>query len=234
MGGILANETTQPILPCFSVPETLAFYEMLGFRTTSRQERPYTYVVVAYSGFEVHFRDWVKGKEPADEDAGAMIVFVDDVAAYHAAFVAAMRAAHGKVLAKGLPRITRFRPGASRFSLYDPSGNLIIVIQRGEPKKLEYGGSTALAGLEKVLDNARILRGFKNDDKAAYRALRSGLRKHSDASPGDRAVALTTIIGLAGALGEDATDYEQELAGLELDDADQERVTEAGQEFADG
>ncbi|MDW5328297.1 hypothetical protein [Plantactinospora sp. KLBMP9567] len=71
----------------------------------------------------------------------------------------------GKVLVKGLPRITRFRPGASRFTIVDPSGNSIVFIRRDEPQDLEYGGSKQLTGLAKVLDNARILREFKTDDR---------------------------------------------------------------------
>lgn len=64
---------------------------------------------------------------------------VDDVAAYHAALVAKIREAYGKMLGKGLPRI-----------------------------------------LAKALDNARILRAFKQDDRAAFRALDSGLRRHAE------------------------------------------------------
>ncbi|WP_232075645.1 hypothetical protein [Phytohabitans suffuscus] len=126
---------------------------------------------------------------------------VDAVAPYHAAFSAAMRQAHGKVLAKGRPRITRYRPGASRFSIVDPSGNTIIFIQRDEPEDLEYGGSKALTGLARVLDNARVLREFKTDDRAAFRALNSGLRRHGDtATEVERALA--SLIELSAALDE--------------------------------
>src|SRR5690606_34793432 len=118
--------------------------------------------------------------DPAREESGGCLVMVDAVAPYHAAFVAAMRRVHGS----GLPRITRYRPGASRFTLIDPSGNSIIFIQRNEPAELEYGGSKKLMGLAKALDNARILREFKNDDLQAFRALKSAMRRHgADASP---------------------------------------------------
>jgi hypothetical protein len=117
--------------------------------------------------------------DPANEDGGAAIVHVDAVAPYHAAFVAAMRAVHGRVLTKGLPRITRLRPGASRFTLYDPSGNSVIVVQRDESPELEYGRSSALAGLAKARDNARIYSEFKNDDQAAFRHLKVGAAQAS-------------------------------------------------------
>lgn len=62
----------------------------------------------------------------------------------------------------------RFRPGATRFTLVDPSGNQLRIIQKNEPE-FDYGGSKDLSGLAKALDNARILSGLKNDDTAARR-----------------------------------------------------------------
>jgi hypothetical protein len=88
-----ASEVTVPILACFSVPEMQRFYESLGFRTTYRQEPPYVYLAVAWSGFELHFRKAPLGSDPTHEDAGAAIVLVEDVAAYHAHFKQAVRAA---------------------------------------------------------------------------------------------------------------------------------------------
>jgi len=85
----------------------------------------------------------------------------------------------------------------------DPSGNSIIFIQRDEPAELEYGGSKQLQGLARVLDNVRILREFKNDDRAAFRALNSGLRRHGDSAPAvQQAVALAVLIELSTALEE--------------------------------
>ncbi|WP_091028487.1 glyoxalase [Glycomyces harbinensis] len=201
--GIRANETTVPLLPCFSAEETLAFYKSLGFAVTYEQRRPYLYLAFTLSGFDLHFGKAPAGIDPSTEDAGGCLVMVDDVAAYHAAFTAAMRAAHGKVLAKGLPRITRYRPGASRFTLMDPNGNSIVFIRRDEPMELEYGGDKDLPPLRRALDNARIYREFKNDDKAAFRVVTSALRRHGEESPAaDRAVAYATLIELAVALGE--------------------------------
>ncbi|MEV6521374.1 glyoxalase [Longispora sp. NPDC051575] len=200
---IQANETTIPMLPCVSVDDTVAFYEMLGFAVTYRQAKPYVYLALSMSGFHLHFTGAPKDLDPAKEAGGCCLVMVDAVAPYHAAFTAAMRAAHGKVLATGQPRITRYRPGASRFTLVDPSGNSVLFIQRDEPMELEYGGSKELDGLARVLDSARILREFKNDDRAAYRTLTSGLRRHGEKAPAvDRALALAALIEVATALGE--------------------------------
>lgn len=232
---VRANETTAPILACESPEETLAFYRALGFTTTYEQTKPYLYLILRWSGFELHFGKPPAGVDPAAEDVGGCLVMVDSVAPYHAAFSAAMRRTYGKVLATGRPRITRFRPGASRFTIVDPSGNSVIFIQRDEPLELEYGGSKALKGLAKARDNARILREFKHDDLAALRALKSGLRRHgADASPGERALALADLIELATALGEHGLveTWRQELRAVPLDDEERQSVEDIlGPEF---
>ncbi|MDI9900025.1 hypothetical protein QM716_09160 [Rhodococcus sp. IEGM 1409] len=107
-----------------------------------------------------------------------------------------------KVLAKGAPRIARSRPGHSRFTVVDPSGNNIIFIQRDEPEDLEYGGSKSLKGLARVVDNARILREFKNDDPTAAQVLDIGLRRFCDAGAVDLVKALTARAEIAIAPGE--------------------------------
>lgn len=163
---IVANETTVPLLHCASPDETLDFYRSLGFEVTYEMRKPYLYLALRYSGFDLHFGKSAKGLDPADEDSGGCLVMVDAVAPYHAAFTKAMRQAHGKVLATGRPRITRYRPGASRFTLIDPSGNNIVFIQRDEPMELEYGGDRKLPPLARALDNARIYREFKKDRKS--------------------------------------------------------------------
>ncbi|GAA0448064.1 hypothetical protein Aca07nite_73220 [Actinoplanes capillaceus] len=155
-------------------------------------------------------------------------MWVDDVAPYHARFTTAMRGAYGKVLAKGLPRITRYRAGASRFTIMDPSGNSIVFIRRDEPEDLEYGGSKQLTGLAKVLDNARILREFKTDDRAAFRALNSGLRRHGDSAPAvEQAMALAALIELSTVLEEPerVPEWGERLRQMALSGEDRDQVT---------
>ncbi|MBE1489029.1 VOC family protein [Plantactinospora soyae] len=200
---VVPDERTVPLLPCVSAEDTLAFWRALGFEVIWEQRKPYVYLAFRWSGFELHYGSASAGLDPSLENTGGCMVMVGAVAPYHAAFVAAMRKTYGKVLGKGLPRITRYRPGASRFSIVDPSGNSIIFIRRDEPQELEYGGSKRLTGLAKVLDNARILREFKTDDLAAFRALNSGLRRHAGtASAVERATALAALIELSIALNE--------------------------------
>ena len=201
--GVQPNEITVPVLPCVAPEETLAFWRALGFAVTYEQTKPYLYLAFRWRGFDLHYGRASSNVDPSLENTGGCLVMVDTVAPYHAAFTEAMRRTYGKVLAKGLPRITRYRPGASRFTVMDPSGNSIIFIQRDEPAELEYGGSKQLQGLARVLDNVRILREFKNDDRAAFRALNSGLRRHGDSAPAvEQAVALAVLIELSTALEE--------------------------------
>ncbi|MFG2245770.1 glyoxalase [Spirillospora sp. NPDC048823] len=203
----------------------MAFYEALGFEATYKQSRPYVYLVLQWSGFQLHFGPAPKGLDPAREESGGCLVIVDAVAPYHAEFVAAMRRTYGKVLRSGLPRITRYRPGASRFTLIDPSGNSIMFIQRDEPAELEHGGSKKLVGLAKALDNARILREFKNDDLQAFRALKSAVRRHgADAAMTEQAIALCHLIDLATVLGESTSPWLADLHDLELTQDDRKRI----------
>ncbi|MEV0719793.1 hypothetical protein, partial [Asanoa sp. NPDC050611] len=226
-GAVPANETTVPLLPCVAPEETLAFWRALGFAVTWEQTRPYLYLAFRWRGFELHYGRAGRGVDPAEETTGGCLVMVDAVAPYHAELTDAMRRAHGKVLAKGLPRITRYRAGASRFTVMDPSGNSIVFIQRGEPGELEYGGSKALTGLAKVLDNARILREFKEDDRAAHRALNSGLRRHGDGAPAvEQAMALAALVELSTALDEPVEAWGARLRQLTLT-ADERRQVEA-------
>ncbi|RKN50642.1 glyoxalase [Micromonospora endolithica] len=227
---ILPNETAVPLLHCTSPDETLAFWQALGFAVTWKQTKPYVYLAFRFSGFELHYDGAPSAVDPSAENTGGCLVFVDAVAPYHAAFSAAMRRAYGRVLAKGQPRITRYRPGASRFTLVDPSGNSITFIRRDEPAELEYGGAKELAGLARVLDNARILRDFKSDDKAAFRALNSGLRRHGDAAPAvEQALALAALIELSVALEEPerVPGWGTRLRMLPLTDAELQQVTRA-------
>lgn len=225
---IVSNETTVPLLPCLAPEETLAFWRALGFEVVWEQRKPYLYLAFQWSGFALHYSRAAKDINPAREQTGGCLVMVDAVAPYHARFTAAMRDTYGKVLATGLPRITRYRAGASRFTIMDPSGNSIVFIRRDEPEGLEYGGSKQLTGLAKVLDNARILREFKTDDRAAFRALNSGLRRHgTDAPAVEQAMALAALIELSAALHkpEQVPEWGERLRRIELTAAERDQVT---------
>jgi hypothetical protein len=194
--------TTIPLLPCTAAEATIEFYAALGFDTSDRQTKPYLYMAFTLDDIGLHFKDSAPHLDPGDELSGGCLVLVDDVTGYHRDFTDRLRAHYGHVPATGLPRLTRLRPGATRFCIYDPSGNCIVFINRQEPD-IEYGGSSALSGLAKALDNVRIFRDFKNDDVLAVRALDTALRRHRDTAPRvDVARALADRLELAIALGD--------------------------------
>lgn len=203
-GVSLMADSPVPILWSSNPRATLDFYRALGYTITHEQTKPYVYLGVQLAGCDLHFSPPPKGTVTPTESVYCLVM-VDDVAARHRAFSEAMRGVHGKVLTKGYPRITRFRPGQSRFSLIDPDGNTLMFIQRDEPMDVEYGGAADLTGLAKVIDNARILRDFKVDDKAAGRVLEVGLGRFREIAPAvDRAKALAMLAEIAIAAGDSA------------------------------
>lgn len=212
--------TTIPVLPCVDLTGTVDFYEALGFAVTYRQERPYLYLSLRLDDIELHFTEASPNLDRSEENSGGCLVFVDDVAPFHARFVDGLERRHGRILVGGLPRITRLRPGQTRFSICDPSGNSIIVINQDEPD-IEYGGSSRLSGLAKAHDNVRIFRDFKNDDALAARALDAGLRRHrATATRLELARALADRAELAIVLGDDslAAAMRDELTTMALTD----------------
>ena len=218
--------TTIPLLPCCDVDGTVAFYEALGFAVTHRQERPYLYLALRLDDVDVHFKGASPNLDRDEENSGGCLLVVDDVVPLHVRFVDGLRCRWGRIPAVGLPRLTRLRPGQTRFCIYDPSGNCVIVVNRDEPD-VEYGGSSRLSGLAKAHDNVRIFRDFKNDDALAARALDVALRRHrADAPRLDVARALADRAELATVLGDRAVAdaMRTELTAMALTEDEQTRL----------
>jgi hypothetical protein len=121
----VANEVCVPLLPCRDIDEIAGFYAVLGFRATYRQERPHPYLALRRDDLHLHFHG-VPDAE-AEARAGSCLIVVDDV-----------RAAYGRVLTSGVPRLTapRARGTTGRltgFTVVDPCGNGIRVIGRAAP-----------------------------------------------------------------------------------------------------
>ncbi|MBF6468991.1 glyoxalase [Nocardia beijingensis] len=212
------GDTAVPQLWTGDLAGTLEFYKTLGYTVTHEQTRPYVYGAVEDHGCALHFVPAPKDADIPAERTGCLVM-VDDVANRHQDFTAALRTRYGRVPAKGLPRITRFRPGQTRFTVVDPAGNQLIYIQRDEPPKVDYGGSKELTGLAKVLDNARILRDFKIDYPAAFRVLEVGLGRYRAEAPRlEVARALAALAELAVALGDPgrAEPFRTDLRAMEL------------------
>lgn len=226
------REEMIPVLPCVSLPDTFAFYRLLGFDVTYEQHRPYVYGAARRGDLQVHFIG-IKGLDPKAAYS-TCLALVPDVEALHATFAAALRQALGKLPVAGIPRISRMRPGQSRFTVVDVAGNSLVFIKHGAPEEDDTTEDAIkpLPGesrLTRALRLAARLRDFKNDDPAAARVLDTALAHNDPSAPRERALALVARIELALVLGDAprATNLRAELAGLPLSAAERDELTPA-------
>ena len=193
-------ETMIPLQPCANFAQTIEFYETLGFTVTHQQEEPYVYIAVSKGALDLHFSGSL-GVYGAKNAFGSCLLFVDEVALYHRTFADSLRRTYGRVPTAALPRITRLRTGDTRFKLFDPSGNMLIFINRNEPEVNYYEEADALqSALEQALSNAEFLRDTYSNDKAAARVLDLALERNSTAAPLARARVLAARAELAVAM----------------------------------
>ncbi len=218
--------TTIPALPCISLEGIQPFYEALGFTLTYRQKSPNLYLIFRREGFELHFFG-LKGLVP-EQAFTTCLVIVPEVEELHATFADGLRRLFGKLPVAGIPRITRMRPGQSRFTVVDPAGNSVIYIRRGEAEAEteEKSGLSGGSRMEKALATAARLRDFKNDDAMAANVLDKALASREPAAPTERARALAARAEIAVAMGEMelARTLGAELQTLSLSDEERERL----------
>jgi hypothetical protein len=199
----MAEATTIPVLPSISLPETLAFYRSLGFEVTHEQTKPYVYAATRRGDINLHFMG-IKGLNP-DEAFSTCLVLVPEVERLHQTFADALRQAYGKVPLTGRPRISRMKPGQSRFTVVDVAGNSLIFIKQGASEDDNEGASEphSSSSLGKALRTAARLRDFKNDDAAAAKVLDLALsRGAASADPVERVRALAARLEIAVVIGE--------------------------------
>jgi hypothetical protein len=174
----MADEVTVPLLPCASIDDIVTFYEVLGFRTTHRQRKPNPYVALQREDLHLHFFE-IAGFDP-EQSYGSCLVLTSDIRGLHRAFAAGMRAAYGKVLVSGTPRMTRPRArknydGLGGFSVIDPGGNWIRVVQNAATAPTP--ATTPAGRLAKALANAIVQADSKGDIRQAVRILDSALAR---------------------------------------------------------
>ncbi|MCE9673898.1 VOC family protein [Myxococcus stipitatus] len=223
----MRSDLSIPMLPCVELEPTLAFYERLGFEVTYRQQRPNPYAATRRGGAQLHFFG-MKGLEPSQAFSTCLVI-VDEVESLHATFADALRAAHGRLPLRGVPRITRMRPGQSRFSVVDPSGNTLIFVRRDERQGAGDGeGRGQASPLGEALALARRLRDFRNDDVAAAKVLDAALKKDASGTRLERARVLLARAELAVALGDGAAAraLQGALDGLQLGVEEREALRE--------
>ncbi|WP_217195979.1 bleomycin resistance protein [Streptomyces buecherae] len=178
------TETTTPVFPCPSIPETLDFYRALGFEVSFEQTSPNPYAVVQRGAIALHFFG-MRRHDPATSYS-TCVISTDAVDALHAAFRAGLRAAYGRVPTRGIPRIGPLRDttyGVRQFLVTDPGGNCLRI---GQPngESLEHGPRPdgAFAG---ALHLAALLGDAKGDHRQAARVLDRALARAEAAAPGE-------------------------------------------------
>lgn len=222
----MADVMTIPVLPCVSLPETLAFYRSLGFEVTHEQTRPNVYAATRRGEINLHFMG-LKKLNPA-EAYSTCLVIVPEVERLHQTFVDGLRQTYGKVPISGQPRISRMKKGQSRFTVVDVAGNSVIFIKKDAPDDYDEGTTEprSESALGRALRTAARLRDFKNDDAAAAKVLDVALARNTPAEPVERALALVARIELAVALDEQtrAQSLRAELQQVPLTDEERARL----------
>jgi hypothetical protein len=174
----MTNEVTVPLLPCASIDDIETFYRALGFSTTYKQRKPNPCVALRREDLNLQFFE-MAGFD-AEQSYGSCLVLTPDIAELHRAFVTGMRAAYGKVLVSGIPRMTRPRArknadGMGGFSVIDPGGNWIRVFQHAPTAPTP--APEPAGRLAKALANAVVLADSKGDARQAARILDSALAR---------------------------------------------------------
>lgn len=172
---------TVPVLFAAALDETLDFWEALGFEKTYYQKSPYGYGVMSRGEYGLHFIQQ-KGIKPEDNPVGCLMM-VTDVELVHQNFSKALKEKLGRVPNKGLPRITRIRPGQTRFTVTDPSGNWVTFIKFGDEDEDMVVNSEQRGDqspLEFAISRATRFRESKLDVSGAAKILDVALERHSD------------------------------------------------------
>jgi catechol 2,3-dioxygenase-like lactoylglutathione lyase family enzyme len=181
----MANERTYPCLPCGDIDESVAFYEVLGFKRTYRQLRPNPYAVVAFEDINIHLFG-IDGFKAADS-YGTVIIAVPEPDQLYRAFAARLRETFGKLPTVGIPRILRPRKKFGTvhgFNVIDPGGNWLRFYKLGDTESQEKA-----EGLAGAIAVAARLGDAHGDEALALKTLENGLKRFADASAIDRARA---------------------------------------------
>lgn len=220
---------TIPVLPCTSILDTLSFWEMLGFEITYTQTRPYQYGVIERGGYELHFGR-VKGMDTASNLYNGCLIMVSDAEKVYKEFTQRFKENLGKIPHSGIPRISRMKPGTTRFTLTDVSGNSVIFINYGEEDQeaWEKADDKNQSPLQKAVATAIRFRDYKEDEKAAAKILDVALRKAENENRVDVAEALLIRIDLATFMNDPirADECKAQLNQINLPKEDLNRLTQ--------
>ncbi|MCP3803015.1 VOC family protein [Allokutzneria sp. A3M-2-11 16] len=229
-------ERMRPMLPSRSITETVTFYTALGFEVAYQQTRPNTYVSLRW-GEDVVLDFFTLKQEPSD-NYSTCYVHTDDVDALYAAFTGGLRAALGKVPARGYPRINPLKDmsfGVRQFIVIDPSGNHVRIGQAIGPASNGLATKETRAGqsrLERALHTATMLADSRQDPESAARILDAAFGAGEPTPDEVLFRALVLRADLAVRLGDDARVGQlldrAEAMGVESPD-EQRRIAELRQ-----
>ena len=202
---------------------------MLGFAQTYYQARPYPCIGLRRDDIQMQFFGMPDFKP--EDSYGSCLVIVPDTGELYRSFAASMRAAHGKVLVSGIPRMTRPRKrkhadGLAGFSVIDPGGNWIRIFaapaERDEPEP-------APSKLGAILQNAVVMGDSKGSDARAADILDQALERNGATAPAtDLVEALAYRAELALRVDDTAAAASAiaRARGVTLSDAERERLAE--------
>lgn len=196
--------TTIPLLPAIRFDESLAFWEVLGFEVALRQKAPNSYGVIRFRDFELHLFG-LSRLEP-EQNFSTCLVVVPEVEELHTQFLESLEAHLGRKPYRGLPRLSRMRPGQTRFTVTDLSGNSVIFVKRGgqdDEAAAEYKRA-GLTPLQRAVMVAERERDFKTDDVGAARILDTVITRYAGDTSADYLRAVEARIDLAVLYEEDA------------------------------
>ena len=194
----MADEITVPLLPCRDIDEIIEFYAMLGFTQTYYQKLPNPHVALKREDINLHFFGMPEFKP--EDSYGSCLVIVHDTAALYRAFAEGMRAARGKVLVAGIPRMTRPRKrknadNHSGFAVIDPGGNWIRIMAAKPESDATAAPPSRLA---KSLQSAVVMGDSAGYEERAAQILDAALSREDEAASAiDRLEALAYRAELA-------------------------------------
>ncbi|MFB6839935.1 bleomycin resistance protein [Streptomyces sp. NPDC056361] len=199
------GETTIPMLPCRTLRPVLDFYAALGFEVTFQQRSPNPYAVVERGGVQLHFFG-MKGYEPT-ESYSTCYIRTDDVDGMYEAFRSGLKAAYGRVPARGLPRMGPVKDtshGVRQFLITDPAGNCLRIGQ--QTSQDHHHRPAPRETFARALHHASLLADSRDDPTGAAKILDRVLaREDEQPTPPQLLRLLVLRADVAGRLGDEET-----------------------------
>ncbi|MBK0418256.1 VOC family protein [Leucobacter sp. CSA1] len=228
-------EKTIPLLPCQTIQPVLDFYLALGFEVTFLQKSPNPFAAVERGDIVLQFFG-MKKYEPS-ESYSTCYILTDDVDGLYESFRSGLKAAHGKIPSRGIPRIGPLKDmsyGVRQFLMTDPGGNCIRV---GQPISEDFHHRPApQETFARALHSAALFADSKEDLVGAAKIIDRALGLEDEHPPPLQLVRLLIMRGdVAGRLGDEtaAASALERAAAVHLTDEERESVRDDLARLAD-